>query len=438
MARKIFSEDFRLSIAEIKQQPYQLVKACRNVMADPGQTYSISRKSVDTAELALIDSVFFSNLVTNLDPGLSQPVLVNYINLNVNAVAVRFDEIYNVAAGTSEFPGSDPNGWPGNLRKSGFELKIQTQGTREFIKQETVLTSGNVVTVAHPVDSTAEVAAEDTGGMLQVAGSGGISASLVVQDITFTSVVKASSANNITVQYIEHTAAQAAHLLFEGVQLTAVTAGTAGNGITIATVNDGVFGAETATLSTLAITVHIAAGQTNAAIVANVLNTTGATAALVSASAVTPLQTQVVQGATHLAGGLAAVGLAGSEVVTVSGSAITVQLQGGVSTATQVHAKLNASAPALALATNAITGTGSHAQNVFPQTNLMDGQDALDASMLGQIELSNNGSSIPDNTSVNVSYPSEGFTAYQVQVTPKQQAIICRQDLIDYLMANSL
>src|SRR5271154_2267774 len=120
----LFSPNYMLSIAEIKAQPYQLVRACRDVMSDPGQNYAIMRTEVDTPELTLIDSGYFQGLINNLDPSLSQPVLMNFINLNVNAVAIRFEEIYNVAAGNSEFPGNDPNGWPGIYNKSGFELKI--------------------------------------------------------------------------------------------------------------------------------------------------------------------------------------------------------------------------------------------------------------------------------------------------------------------------
>lgn len=55
-------------------------------------------------------------------------------------------------------------------------------------------------------------------------------------------------------------------------------------------------------------------------------------------------------------------GTAGSEVVTVTGNAISVSMDTGVSTATQIKAAIDASAAALALATVAITGTGSNAQ----------------------------------------------------------------------------
>lgn len=53
---------------------------------------------------------------------------------------------------------------------------------------------------------------------------------------------------------------------------------------------------------------------------------------------------------------------AGAEVVTVTGSAISIQIQTGVSTATQVKAAFDAATPATALATSSISGTGSNAQ----------------------------------------------------------------------------
>ena len=55
-------------------------------------------------------------------------------------------------------------------------------------------------------------------------------------------------------------------------------------------------------------------------------------------------------------------GTAGSEVVTVTGQAIVVKIQSAVSTATQVLAKINASAAAIALVYASITGTAGTAQ----------------------------------------------------------------------------
>lgn len=68
-------------------------------------------------------------------------------------------------------------------------------------------------------------------------------------------------------------------------------------------------------------------------------------------------------------------GTAGAEVVTVDGSFIEIQIQSGVSTATEVKAAFDASAPAVALAACAISGTAGDAQVVAAETNLAGGFD---------------------------------------------------------------
>lgn len=70
-------------------------------------------------------------------------------------------------------------------------------------------------------------------------------------------------------------------------------------------------------------------------------------------------------------------GTAGSEVVTVTGNAISIQIASGVSTATQIRTAFNASGAATALASCAISGTGSHPQTApVSATNLAGGVTA--------------------------------------------------------------
>lgn len=66
-------------------------------------------------------------------------------------------------------------------------------------------------------------------------------------------------------------------------------------------------------------------------------------------------------------------GLAGSEVVTVLSNAISVQIQNSVSTATQIRTALLASAPAMALISVVVSGTGSTAQTTVGATALAGG-----------------------------------------------------------------
>lgn len=71
-------------------------------------------------------------------------------------------------------------------------------------------------------------------------------------------------------------------------------------------------------------------------------------------------------------------GTAGAEVVTVTDLAISVQIQSGVSTATQIKAALDASSDATDLISVAITGTASTAQVTFSATALSGGTQQVD------------------------------------------------------------
>ena len=63
-------------------------------------------------------------------------------------------------------------------------------------------------------------------------------------------------------------------------------------------------------------------------------------------------------------------GTAGSEVVGVNGSAISVQIESGVSTATQIKTAIDGSGPAAALVDTVISGTAGNAQTTVSATNL--------------------------------------------------------------------
>lgn len=64
---------------------------------------------------------------------------------------------------------------------------------------------------------------------------------------------------------------------------------------------------------------------------------------------------------------------AGAETISVVGNAIVIGIQSGTSTATQVRAKFNTSAPAQALATCTLTGSGATAQTTQGPTVLVGG-----------------------------------------------------------------
>lgn len=62
-------------------------------------------------------------------------------------------------------------------------------------------------------------------------------------------------------------------------------------------------------------------------------------------------------------------GTAGSEVVTVTGTAISIQIQSGVSTATQIQTAFNKSVLGIALAVCVLSGTGSNTQTTVSATS---------------------------------------------------------------------
>jgi len=66
-------------------------------------------------------------------------------------------------------------------------------------------------------------------------------------------------------------------------------------------------------------------------------------------------------------------GTAGAEEVTITGSLISVSMEAGVSTATQIKAALDASDEAMTLISVATTGTASTAQAAFAEENLASG-----------------------------------------------------------------
>jgi hypothetical protein len=270
-----------------------------------------------------------------------------------------------------------------------------------------------------------------------VTGTGGVGGELVAQDITYESVGAGAFVNNITVGYLPMIPAQKAELMFQGVMLQAVTAGAAGNAITMETTAGAVFGSEVVSVVGDAISVQIAEGQTNAAIIAALINNDPDAQLLALAIPTGPGAIEAVQGATNLAGGTDAIGDAGNEVVEVSGVDITVRMESGVSTATQIEAAVSGNADATALVSPTITGTGSNPQVAFGPLHLEGGLDAEAANQLGQIELLDAGSPVADGTQVNVAYPSMQYTVYQIQVG-KQTAALMSVDLLNYLSDNSL
>ena len=154
-----------------------------------------------------------------------------------------------------------------------------------------------------------------------------------------------------------------ATLTVQDVTYTAVTPATPGNSVTIAYTTGGTAGSEVVTVVSNAISVQIASGSAN--------NKAKAVIQDLTYTAVT----------TGSAGNAVAVvystgGTAGSEVVTVSGNIVNVKIQSGTSTATQISNAINASAAALGVVTVAVSGTGSNTQTAISPTYLNGGSTA--------------------------------------------------------------
>lgn len=89
-------------------------------------------------------------------------------------------------------------------------------------------------------------------------------------------------------------------------------------------------------------------------------------------------------------------GTAGAEVVTVNGNAISVQIQSGVSTATQIETAINASGPATVLVSVAVSGTGSDPQVTAAAQFLTGGHDTTRL----RVGMRVIGSGIPNGTTI--------------------------------------
>lgn len=206
-------------------------------------------------------------------------------------------------------------------------------------------------------------------------------AQAVIQDLTYAAASPGAAGNATTVQYIEWTPGQKARITIQNLQYQAVAEGTGGNSITVAYTTGAVAGAEVVSVVSSAISVQIESGVSTATqIAAAILASVPASALVTTAFKPGPSDASTAQTApvspTSLVGGSNSIGAAGFEVVQVVGSVITVTIQGGVSTATQVRTAVLGSGPASALVGVTISGTGSNPQTTFvTPTSLAGGAD---------------------------------------------------------------
>lgn len=187
-----------------------------------------------------------------------------------------------------------------------------------------------------------------------------------VQNVSLAITIPEGITTNHLFQLYRSDQAQAitsnATLTVQDITYTAVTAGTAGNSVSIAYTTGATAGSEVVSVVGSAISVQIASGTSaNQA----TLTTAGLTyTAIATGSAGNAIAIVYFGG-----------GTAGSEVVTVGGNIISVKLQSGTSTATQVAAAINASPSALSLVTVTVN-TGATTQSTMNPTYLNGGSTA--------------------------------------------------------------
>lgn len=202
-------------------------------------------------------------------------------------------------------------------------------------------------------------------------------ATLTLQDLTYTADAPGAAGNNISIAYVAHTPGEYSSRNIQDIAYTAQTIGSAGDLISIEYVGGGTAGLEVAGVIGTDITVTIEDGVSTANQIRAALAAVPAIVALISASETgTGLEPQSVQSQLFLQGGVDPVGLAGSEVVSVLGNAISVILESGVSTAQQVKDAIDAFPAAAALVDVSVSGTASNPQTspVVP-TNLANGTE---------------------------------------------------------------
>lgn len=236
-----------------------------------------------------------------------------------------------------------------------------------------------------------------------------------------------------------------ATLVEQDLTYTAVLGGFPGNNVSIEYVDDALSGFEYAEVNGDAIIVHIEGGVTDATTLESVYNAATAFQAILTVQDV-GYQAQ----AAGYAGNSISIeytggGLAGSEIVTVTTNAISVQIEDGVSTSTQIATAINGYGPSFALvtatdnnpgtpqfiaaqtflthgsddaptnlATVAISGTGSNPQTApIGPTNLSGGtEDAPDTLAITNSALTNVGSTQADTV---VSHDHGGLTGTENQ-----------------------
>ena len=164
-----------LGLRQLKQFPYQMVKAARAAQA--GVQHTIAHTDVEMPSLLLLGKSKLDAMIAALNPLSTLPVVYKTKTYDMTSAGVRIDEIYHLVLGLSNFPGNEkPNV---DLDYSGFEKKIVTQGADLKNLVENVVSGAGFVTASHPIASLASVSARKAGGPLVVSSIPNLSLGVV-------------------------------------------------------------------------------------------------------------------------------------------------------------------------------------------------------------------------------------------------------------------
>jgi len=247
-----------------------------------------------------------------------------------------------------------------------FKINCKDRAARALIPVSIIPNEASVI--SNFVGSDEESITVETRTLVAITG---VEAELELQDLTYTADAVGRGGNDITVEYTDECAF--ASLIVQDITYTAVGRGVAGNDFTIEYTDTETAGNESATIVGDAIVVEIESGVSTATQVLAAINAntdiTDVVGAVISGTAG---DAQVTASDTPLAGG-------GAVLAAVVGSAITIGIEDGVSTATAIKTAADLVAGITALVDITVSGTGSDAQDVVAETNLAGGYETYSA-----------------------------------------------------------
>lgn len=304
-----------------------------------------------TAARAIEDLTFTSKLPNEQGNAIE----VNYLHTPASVKALRVIQDLKFEAVTS---GSSGNGISIEFLQSLVSLAaLGALGDVGFIANTPGLAGNNI---------TVNFTAGASGGAANVSVAGNAITVQIQSGVT--------TANTIKTAINAHAPAYALITAYSKLLGTEPQATAGPVNLTGGQDNAGFAGSEVVSVVGQAIQIRLQSGFSTAAQIKAAVEASGPAAALVSVTLLgTGLEFQAApEAAVTLVGGGDSVGGPGNELVSVSGTKLTVMFQSGVNTAAEILAALEASSQAMELVDVAITGTALNPQTA-PQSQFLRG-----------------------------------------------------------------